>query len=174
MPAPKTDRILQFLLAGALAALGITLWDAMRDKVVNVGDIAPDFTITTETGQTVSRANFGGKVLILNFWASWCAPCAQETPSLESLHRLMKDSGVVVLAISNDKTEEKYKRFLKRYGVTFHTARDVEAKISDSYGTYRYPETYVINKEGKVAAKYIGFQKPWTDENVLKFLKSLL
>ena len=174
MPAPKTDRILQFLLAGAFSALGITLWDAMRDKVVNVGDNVPDFAVTTESGQRLSRSDYGGKVLVLNFWASWCAPCAQETPSLESLHRLMSDSGVVVLAISNDKSDEKYKRFLKRYGVTFQTARDPEAKISDSFGTYRYPETYVINKEGKVAAKNIGFQKPWTDENVLKFIKSLL
>jgi peroxiredoxin len=167
----NTERILQGLLGLATLLLGAVLFDALRDRSVNVGDTAPDFEIRTDAGLTVSRSNFGGKVLVLNFWATWCPPCVQETPALEELHKRLKDSGVVVLGISVDKNEKKYKDFLRRFGVTYLTARDPEAGIGDRYRTYKYPETYVIDRNGKVVQKIIGAD--WNMETMTGFLQRL-
>jgi peroxiredoxin len=172
MKASFTDRLLMYLLAGSLTVFGVVLWDALRDKVVNVGDTAPDFQVVSDSGMSLSRSNFGGKVLVLNFWATWCGPCVRETPALEALYRNLKDSGVVVLGISVDQNERKYKDFLKRFGVTYPTSRDAEKKVADLYGTYRYPETYVIDRNGKVVQKIIGAE--WTVETMSRYLKTLL
>lgn len=167
------DRTLLFLILGGVLAVGMVLWDAMRDRTIVAGSLAPDFTIKTESGQTVSRSNFGGKVLVLNFWASWCPPCAAETPSMKVFHDRLKDQGVVLLAVSVDKNADKYRNFLKRFGVNFATAHDPGARISDSYGTYRYPESYVINKDGIVVEKIVG-RKNWTDESFIRSIQALL
>lgn len=168
----KVDRILHYLLAASVAVFAVVLWDALRDRVVNVGDTAPNFSITTESGLNVSRSNFGGRLLVLNFWATWCPPCVRETPALEALHNQLKDSGVVVLGVSLDKNEKKYKDFLKRFRVTYAMTRDEKGEVSGLFGTYRYPETYVIDRNGKVVQKIIGAE--WTVENMSRYLKSLL
>src|SRR5512145_1806088 len=111
MPTAKADRLLQYLLAGAFALLCVVLWDAMRSKVINVGDTAPDFSITAENGAMLTRANFPGKVLVLNFWATWCPPCVDELPSLDVMARQLGPKGVVVLGVSVDKNQELYRRF---------------------------------------------------------------
>ncbi len=167
-----TDRILLYLLAGSVAVFSVVLWDALRDRTVNVGDTAPNFTITTDAGITMSRASFGGKVLVLNFWATWCPPCVRETPALVALHEQLKDSGVVVLGISVDKNEKKYKDFVRRFKVSYPIARDEEGVVAGLFSTYRYPETYVIDSKGKVVQKIIGAE--WTVDNMSRYLKSLL
>jgi len=168
----KVERILQLIIVLGAAALLAVFWDATRDRVVRVGDTAPDFSITTSNNLTVSRANFGGRVLILNFWATWCPPCVEEMPALERLSRQLRDSGVVVFGISVDKNEQKYRNFVRRFNLTFPTAHDPAGRVSGLYGTYKYPETYVINSKGKVVQKIIG-QIDWTDESVINFLRSV-
>ena len=81
--------------------------------------------------------------------------------------------GVVLLGISVDKSNEKYKNFLKRYNVTFPTSHDPAMSVSDSYATYRYPETYIIGRDGRVVEKIVG-RKNWTDEKFIKSLQALL
>jgi peroxiredoxin len=167
------DKTLFLMIVGGLLAASAVVWDATRDRSVNAGDMAPDFSVTTEDGKTLTRSNFGGKVLILNFWASWCPPCREETPSMELLHRRLKDQGVVLLAISVDKSADKYRNFLKRFNVTFPTAHDPAMSISDSYATYRYPESYIIGRDGRVIEKIVG-RKNWLDEKFIKSLQALL
>jgi cytochrome c biogenesis protein CcmG/thiol:disulfide interchange protein DsbE len=169
----RTDRYLKTGIAVLLAVLVFVIYDGVREKVIVVGDTAPSFTVTTEKGGTISTANFGGKLLVLNFWATWCPPCVEETPSLDQFARAFAGKGVVVLGISVDKDERAYKAFLARSGVTFHTARDPEAKINADYGTFKYPETYIIDTRGKVVRKYIGPEN-WTDGNMLSDVQSLL
>ena len=120
----------------------------------------------------VTPTQFGGKVLILNFWASWCQPCVQEIPSLDQFQRQFAKSGVVVVAVSVDKNDRNYRNFLKRIPVSFETVRDPKADVSAEYGTFRYPESYVI-KDGKVLRKYIGGED-WTDPSVTDYVKGLL
>jgi peroxiredoxin len=162
------------LVAGLLSlALGALVADSMRERIVETGDKAPGFTVTTDKGRQITPREFGGKVLVLNFWATWCPPCIEELPSLEAMAKEMGPQGVVVLGVSVDKNQQLYKEFLAKARVSFETARDPEASISADYGTYKYPETYVIDRDGRVRQKYIG-PRDWTDPQVVQSIKALL
>ncbi len=169
----KLERVLQILIGVLLAVLVVVVAGAFREKIVLAGDTAPNFSITADNGKQISRSEFGGKVLVLNFWATWCPPCVEEIPSLDAMHKELAGSGVVVLAVSVDKNEKAYKDFLRRSGVTFTTARDAEANVSAEYGTFKYPETYVIDSHGKVVQKIIG-PTDWTDAKMVSYIRSLL
>src|SRR4051794_37975451 len=173
MPKSQADRTLRILLAVAFVAFLWVIKDSFEERIVNVGDQAPNFSITTASGRTVSVKDFGGKVLVLNFWATWCPPCVQEMPSLNQFAATMKDSGVVVLAVSIDKNEKAYKTFVQRARPAFETAYDPDANISSDYGTYKWPETYVIDRTGKVVQKLISNQE-WMDPQIVNSVKALL
>jgi len=170
---PKSDRPLILVLCFSLLALAVAVADSLRDRVVRVGDTAPDFSVRADNGLTVSPKSFGGKVLVLNFWATWCPPCVEETPSLVAFAEAYREKGVVVLGVSVDKSQKNYENFIRRFRIGFLTSRDAEAKISDEYGTYIYPETYVIDRSGKVVQKIVG-KTDWTDANMTRFIDSLL
>lgn len=173
MPFTKLDRVLAGAIAVLAAALVAVFGAAVRQKTVGVGDRAPHFSIRTDSGLTISPSSFGGRLLVLNFWATWCPPCIEEMPSLDRMQQQLKDQGVVVLGVSVDEDEGAYRRFLERARVSFLTARDPEAAISSLYGTYRYPESYVIDRHGRVVQKIIG-AVDWTDDRMLNYLRSLL
>jgi peroxiredoxin len=168
-----TDRI----LLGLVLALGISLaWvvkGTLDDHIVRIGDTAPDFKVVTETGRTITPANFGGKLLVLNFWASWCQPCLQEVPSLEVFNRQFAPEGVVVLGVSVDKNENLYRQFLKQFPVTFQVARDPSWDIAANYGTFQLPETYIIDSSGKVVQKVIAAQN-WMNPEFVQSIKKML
>ena len=162
-----------------MALVFVVVW-SMQEHIVGVGDTAPNFNLTTSAGDQVTPRNFGGKVLVLNFWASWCAPCVQEAPSLNEFAKTFKDSGVVVLGVSVDRNEQMFQNFVKHFGVSYPTARDPQEDISYRYGTYKIPETYIIDRNGKVVRKYAGLPESdghaisWMDPELVGFVKSLL
>jgi cytochrome c biogenesis protein CcmG/thiol:disulfide interchange protein DsbE len=171
MRSVKIDRYLR-LGVGLLAALLVyVIYSAIHQRVVEANDMAPEFSITADNGHTVTLPNFGGKVLLLNFWASWCGPCADETPSLSKLAQDYASKGLVVLGVSVDKDPQAYQRFLQKYSPAFLTARDL--KIHEDYGTYMYPETYIIDAQGKVVLK-IAEPADWNDPKVKQYIDSLL
>jgi cytochrome c biogenesis protein CcmG/thiol:disulfide interchange protein DsbE len=169
----STDNTLRGAIAVLLLALMGAVYAKVREPVVNSGDKAPHFSITTDDGRTITEKNFGGKLLLVNFWASWCPPCVEETPSLDQMTRRFAARGLVVLGISVDKDANAYHRFLDQRKVAFLTARDPEQNINADYGTYQYPESYLIDSNGKVVEKIIG-PKDWMDETVLNRVQSLL
>ncbi len=171
--AARTDRILQLSIGVLLCVFAYVIFQSIYEHVVQVDDTAPEFSITADNGQTVTRSNFGGKLLVLNFWATWCTPCIQELPSLDEFQRELASQGVVVLGVSVDKDEKAYKRFLERAKVSFLTTRDPDNKVNSAYGTFKFPETYIINRDGKVVSKIISATN-WTDERMLSYVKSLL
>ncbi len=173
MPKKQAERALQILLLVAVLGFLFSIRDVFEDKVVQAGDSAPNFSVTTESGQTITKSNFGGKLLVLNFWATWCPPCIEEFPSLDAFQRQMKNSGVVVLGVSIDKNEAAYKAFIKQNQPSIQLSRDAEANIASDYGTFKWPETYVIDQSGKVVLKYIG-PKDWTNPAVVNPIKALL
>lgn len=169
-------RSVTYLLAGVAALAGLLFWvvtDAFTERIVDVGQTAPEFQVVTESGKTITAKSFGGKLLVLNFWATWCPPCVEETPSLNEMSRQMADQGVVVLAVSVDRNEKAYKAFRQRMKIGFETSRDPQAKVSASFGTYKFPETYIITPDGKVVEKYIA-NRDWTSAEVLSSLRSHL
>jgi cytochrome c biogenesis protein CcmG, thiol:disulfide interchange protein DsbE len=154
-----------------LAFIGLIYWD-LRDTSAKEGGPALDFSIQTDRGRQATLASFKGKVLVLNFWATWCAPCVQEIPSLNQFQQKFQDSGVVVLAVSIDKNPQKYQTFLRRFHVRFETARDPEADISARYGTFQIPETYII-KDGRVMRKFPN-AADWGSDDITQYVRSLL
>jgi cytochrome c biogenesis protein CcmG/thiol:disulfide interchange protein DsbE len=153
---------------------------SVQDHVVTVGDSAPNFTVKTESGAEMSPRNFGGKLLILNFWASWCAPCVQEMPSLNEIQKMFASQGLVVLGVNVDRREDLYRNMLKKFQISFPTAWDPKENVNYRYGTYRFPESYIIDRNGKVLQKYPGLPdvngewKLWTDPQIVSYVKSLL
>ncbi len=173
MSAVKVERVIGGLFVLCLAALAWVVVSMYREKVVVAGDTAPEFTIQTDSGQTITPTRFGGKLLVLHFWATWCPPCVTETPSLNEFQQKMARDGVVVLGVSVDQNAKAYSDFLQRFQIKFQTARDPEARIPAEYGTFQYPETYIINREGKVVSKIIS-NADWNDPEWLNSVRSLL
>jgi peroxiredoxin len=173
MPKNNTDRILLAVMAVLVVAFIWVIKDLFVQRIVQAGDSAPDFRVTTENGRTITPDDFGGKLLVLNFWATWCPPCVEETPSLSQFTRQMAPHGVVVVGVSIDKNEQAYRRFLQEMQPAFLTARDAEADIPARYGTFKWPETYVIDGSGRVRLKYVG-PRNWTDPALITEIRSVL
>jgi len=171
MQKASTDRLLRAGIGLLSIALVYFIYAAIHQNVVVAGDSAPDFTIRTDSGRDVSVPNFGGKLLVLNFWASWCPPCVEETPSLSQFAGAWKDKGVVVLAVSVDKDAKAYHNFVQHFHPAFETVRD--SKIHENYGTFMYPETYFIDAHGKVLKK-IAEGADWNDPAINQYVQSLL
>jgi cytochrome c biogenesis protein CcmG/thiol:disulfide interchange protein DsbE len=133
-----------------------------------IGNPAPDFTVQ-DSDRKLSLSDYKGKVVLLNFWATWCAPCIAEMPDLIALQEKMKDKGVVVVGVSIDADEDAYHKFLKDYKVNFVTVRDEERKAPTLYGTFGWPETYIIDRQGVVRRKFIG-AADWTSPEIVGFL----
>ncbi len=180
MKRNRMDLAIKSATGVLLAVLTFVIVNSMQDHVVAAGDSAPGFTIKTESGAEISPRNFGGKLLILNFWASWCAPCIQEMPSLNEFQKMFASDGVVVLGVNVDRREDLYRAMLKKFQISFQTARDPEENINYRYGTYKVPESYIINRNGKVLQKYAGLPevngewKLWTDPEIVNYVRSLL
>lgn len=134
-----------------------------------VDTVAPEFSLT-DGSQSVDLAKLRGKIVLLNFWASWCPPCIEELPTLMELHRRMPE--VVVVAISIDEDPEKYQRFLTKNHVDLLSVRDPSQKIETMYGTVQIPETYVIDRQGKLRRKFVSAQN-WTSPEIMEYLAKL-
>ena len=173
MHSVKIDQFLKAGIAVLLAVLVFVLYISTHERIIDVGDSAPNFTITADNGRTITASNFGGRLLVLNFWATWCQPCVEEVPSLDQFAKDMAGSGVVVLGVSMDANPKVYHDFLSRNRVSFMTARDPEAKISADYGTFKYPESYIIDAKGKVLKK-IAEAADWNDPQLVQYIGSLL
>jgi cytochrome c biogenesis protein CcmG, thiol:disulfide interchange protein DsbE len=165
------------------AVIGLTIlfsvvlvWRAspyLRVYNVQPGDRAPGFELTAPDGSGVSLSDYRGKWVLLNFWATWCPPCIQEMPSLDRLHQEFEDRGLVVLGVSVDTEKQAYERFIERWNLSFPIVRDPEMSVPSRYGTNKYPETFLINPEGKVVRKYVGPEN-WMNPEIVNYLRSLL
>ncbi len=136
-----------------------------------IGTVAPDFTVQDQD-RKVTLSALRGKIVVLNFWASWCSPCIAETPSLVAMHHRMRNQGVVVLAVSIDEDDSAYHRFIKEQGMDMLTVRDAEKKSNNLYGTFIFPETYIIDRNGIVRRKIIGPMN-WTEPEMTEYLTKL-
>jgi peroxiredoxin len=135
-----------------------------------VGKQAPDFRVQDED-RSVALSNFRGQVVMLNFWASWCPPCVEETPSMIAMQEQMRGR-ITILAVSTDADRDAYLKFLREEKTNFLTVRDGEQKSNRLYGTTAFPETYIIDREGVVRRKFIG-PVDWTKPDIIQYLSSL-
>jgi len=135
-----------------------------------IGEKAPDFTLT-DSERTVSLTQLRGKPVLLNFWATWCPPCIEEMPSLVQLQKQLGDK-VTILAVSEDADDSAYKQFIRDHNIDLLTVRDTKNAANTLYGTFKFPETYVIDKDGVIRRKFIG-PAVWTNAEIIDYLNKL-
>jgi peroxiredoxin len=164
-----------------LAALVVLLLFAMpsyrQGEASIAGKNAWDFPLEV-SGKPGHLSDYKGRVVVLNFWATWCPPCVEETPALNHLQKYIASRNGVVLGVAADEDSAAYEKFLRDQGVVFPTYRDPGTKdnhspIAQTYGTSMYPETYVIDRQGKIARKVIGFQQ-WDSPEMLAYFDAVL
>jgi peroxiredoxin len=136
------------------------------------GKTAQDFP-TEIAGKPGHLSDLRGKVVVLNFWATWCPPCVEETPALNKLQKYIESRGGVVLGVSVDEDPAAYEKFLKEQGINFPTFREPTRKLALDYGTPVFPDTYVIDRKGKIARKFFGPQQ-WDSPDLLAYFDSIL
>ena len=136
------------------------------------GKRADDFALTLN-GRSAHLSDLRGKVVVLNFWASWCPPCVAEIGTLNALQNKIASRGGTVLGISVDEDPAAYEKFLAEHKVPFPNFRDPTKKISEGYGTTLYPETYIIDADGKIQRKISG-QQDWDSPEIITYIESLL
>ena len=139
------------------------------DHPQNIGRPAPNFVLS-DGSRTVDLAHLRGRIVVLNLWATWCAPCVQELPSLLDLQR--RNPQLAVVAISTDQDDDIYRRFLIQHHVDVLTVRDASQTVNALYGTVQIPETYIIDRNGNIRRKFIGAQD-WTSPEITQYLSKL-
>lgn len=136
--------------------------------------VAPDFTLMNMQGEPVSLSQYRGKVVILNLWATWCPPCREEMPSMEGLYRKYKDQGLVILAVSADENGKKaVSQFLQRTPYSFPILLDSDSVVQNAYGVFRFPESFIIDRNGIVVKKIIGGHN-WMSGSTFELINFLL
>lgn len=142
------------------------------DKIV--GQKAPDFTLKDLDGNKVSLSNFRGKVVLLNFWASWCPPCRAEMPAMNKLNEQLKKRGFVILAVSTDRSVFDVKEYLSKNPVNFPVLIDQNLNVSRNlYKVFMMPTTFLIDRKGFIVRKYFG-EQDWLDPDMIKEIEEVL
>jgi len=137
---------------------------------VQVGQEAPAFALDDLQGKPITLSELRGKVVLLHFWATWCPPCLVELPQLFKFSKGLDQNHFKLLAISVDDTSpEKIRKFLGSWGYDVPVYHDPGGKLAGRYGTYRYPETYILDHQGVVQKKIIG-AADWNDSTWAQFL----
>lgn len=160
-------------LLGLIFALAFWVLSRKQEQALGPGDVAPDFALPRLGAGKVSLRDYQQQVVILNFWATWCPPCVKEMPSLEQLARSTRPLGVVVIAVSVDEDLEALAKFMGGPYPSLLVARDPKRAVATRYGTRKYPETYIINREGKIIRKIVGAHD-WQDPQVADYIRKLV
>ncbi len=138
------------------------------------GYIAPDFILTTSTGENIQLSDLRGNIVFLNFWATWCKPCRNEMPSMQVLWERFKNEKFVMLAVSIDKDHRNaVEPFMKELGLTMPVMYDPESKAANLYETTGVPETFIIAKNGRILFKAVG-EENWADPDAVSAFDSLI
>lgn len=136
---------------------------ASAEGDLRAGTKPPDFELTGIDGKSVSLAQFHGKVVLLNFWATWCAPCVSEMPSLQRLYQKYHDKGLEIVAVAVD-SPDQVKKFVQENGITFPVLLDPEGEIPPKLGISGFPETFFLDKNGN----FVAFNDPVTGEKLVR------
>jgi len=156
------------------AALLAWLFAGEAPEPVDRGSPAPPFELP-QVGEpgALSLASLRGKVVLLNFWATWCQPCEEELPAMERLHRALSGGDFRLVAVSVDADPEPVLKFRERLGLGFTLLLDADQKVARSYHTFRFPETLLIGRDGVILERYVG-PKEWDAPVYLDRIRRLL
>lgn len=169
LPAALTVAFLACLLLAACSGSRSPCLPGM----VALNRPAPEFAVEDRAGQVHRLSDFRGKVVLINFWATWCPPCIEEMPSMESLRKEIDEAQLKIMALSVDDSWEPIDTFLEKYPYGFGIYADFREKIAKLYGTHMVPETYVVDKQGVILCKMTG-DRDWMEPATIAFLKRLI
>jgi cytochrome c biogenesis protein CcmG/thiol:disulfide interchange protein DsbE len=173
-PARKNGGI-TVVVAVVLALLGLLAWGLIKSGKGPVDSgVAPNFTLTDFNGQTVTLSDLRGKVVIINFWASWCPPCREEAAYLEQTWRKYKDQGVVFIGVDYVDTEREALAYIAEFDITYLNGPDIGTRIAQAYNIKGVPETYYVDRKGTLRGVHIGpLTSPILDEKIDELLAEL-
>ena len=161
--------VLPFIL---LALLGAMLLLRPGTSPTAVGAVPPDFTLTDLDGNPIALAELRGRPVIVNFWASWCVPCVDEFPILRDVHERHADEGLAVVGIVYQDRSQAARAFMARHDATWTAAADPDGRVADAYRVLGPPETFLIGRDGRIAARALGqFTAAWLDEKVAAIME---
>jgi len=146
-------RIFASVAAAALVAFAVP---AMVPALAAAPAPAPDFVLDSNTGKPIKLSGYKGKVVMINFWATWCPPCLEEMPAMERLYRQHKDAGFTLLAVSVDADASKVTPFLTSHKLTFPVGLDPKMDLANTYSVRALPSSFIVDREGNLAALAIG------------------
>jgi cytochrome c biogenesis protein CcmG, thiol:disulfide interchange protein DsbE len=161
----------RFLALTATLAIAILVGCYSGSRPPRIGSPAPDFTVQ-DAERKVTLSQYRGQVVVLNFWATWCPPCVEETPSLVQMNDRLKNKGITLVGVSVDVDADAYHRFIKNHKIDYVTVRDSDQKSNNLYGTFKFPETYIIDRNGTLRRKFIG-AVDWNSREITEFLSKL-
>lgn len=140
---------------------------------LGIGSKAPEFTLKDQNGRRVNLSDYQGKAVFLNFWATWCPPCIDEMPAMETLNEKFRDRKFQMLAVSVDVNWNAIQDFYKQYGLNIPTLLDPGRQVSSRYKVFKFPETYIIDRNGIIIHKKVGPER-WADPQVLAWMDRLV
>jgi len=143
--------------------------------IVQIPHISQAIEIQLEDvfGNTIRLSDFRGKIVFLNFWASWCPTCVAEMPSMEKLHRRLKDRDFVMIAVNLQESDAQVKAFLAKFKLTFLTLLDSSGEVGSGFAVHALPTTFVIGKDGRMIGKATG-PREWDSKNSIAFFEHLI
>ncbi len=153
-----SNRVMQPTTAPGPAVIAVEsqLLETVTNPRLHVGDPAPDFAYTLADGSTHTLRDLRGQKVLINFWATWCAPCEVEMPDLERAAQQLGDTGLVVLAVNHSEQVDVIERFAQKLGVTFPLIANPDRDIIQGFGVINLPTSYFIDTDGIVSYKHIG------------------
>jgi len=147
--------IISFLITSAVSCKKREV-DTASAPPASVGNVAPDFKLNDVNGKAVELSEFKGRVVLVEFWATWCGPCGEFTPILNELYKKYKEKGFVILALTSEGNEDTITSYIKDNNVTY-TVLLADMKTIRRYGVISIPTSFLIDKEGKIVEKHMGF-----------------
>jgi cytochrome c biogenesis protein CcmG/thiol:disulfide interchange protein DsbE len=157
--SPKRDWSTHLFVAVGLVFLALFANGLMSSREggrLQQGESAPDFELTLLDGSSLRLSDLRGQTVVLNFWASWCAPCRREASDLQSVWEAYQDQDVVFVGVTYHDAKDASLAFVQEYGITYANGVDEMGRISDAYGVTAVPETYLIDREGQLSWYQIG------------------
>ena len=150
----RRTNIVFVVIALLVALVGLPAFDgwSMGSRVPTVGMQAEDFRLTDLEGKSQSLSQYRGKIVLVNFWATWCKPCTTEMPAMQAVYNKLRDKGFVVLAINELEDDAKVREHIKQYGHTFPVLMDRDNKVANQFGVFGLPVSVFIDQEGRVQA----------------------
>lgn len=165
--------LLMTILLLALLTTGCDRSGSGGGADIVVGQVVPDFTLQDMEGRTVTLSQYRGKVVFLNFWATWCPPCREEMPAMERLNTVFEGQDFVMLAVNVEKDIETVRAFLVQSPHSFTVLLDQQATVQNLYGVYRFPETFLIDQEGRLVERFLG-ARDWSSVEFMKRITTMI